>query len=97
MAPVRIPDASLAARLQDLPGWRLNDGKLRRDFLFADFIEAFGFMARVALLAERLGHHPEWFNAWSRVWIELTTHDCGGLSDKDFQLAGAINALLPPP
>ena len=70
------------------------NGKLRRDLRFANFVEAFGFMSRVALLAEAMGHHPEWSNVWNRVVIELTTHDTGGLSNLDVQLAQRIDALV---
>lgn len=76
-----------------LPAWGVVEGKLQRQFRFADFSEAFGFMARVALAAERLGHHPEWSNVWNRVTIALTTHDTGGLSNLDVELARHIQAL----
>lgn len=79
-----------------LPGWRMVDGRdaLVREFRFRDFSEAFGFMARVALLAEKQDHHPEWFNVWNRVEITLSTHDAGGLSRRDIKLAQAIDGLL---
>jgi 4a-hydroxytetrahydrobiopterin dehydratase len=77
-----------------LPAWNLVNGKLQRELRFADFSEAFGFMARAALAAEALGHHPEWSNVWNRVTIELTTHDTGGLSNLDLQLAQRIDALV---
>jgi 4a-hydroxytetrahydrobiopterin dehydratase len=77
----------------ELPAWNLVNGKLHRELLFADFSEAFGFMARVALAAEAMGHHPEWSNVWNRVTIELTTHDCGGLSELDLRLARRIDVL----
>ncbi|HVZ07825.1 4a-hydroxytetrahydrobiopterin dehydratase [Rhodopila sp.] len=70
---------------------------IRREFLFRDFSEAWGFMTRVALLAEKLDHHPDWSNVWNKVTVELTTHDAGGLSDRDLRLARAINALLGEP
>ena len=83
------------AKLQELlPQWSLLDGKLHRELRFADFNEAFGFMSRVALIAETLGHHPEWFNVWNRVVIDLTTHDAGGLSTLDLDLAKRIDGLL---
>ena len=78
----------------ELDGWTLDGEHLKRIFRFADFVEAFGFMARVALLAEKQDHHPEWFNVWNRVDIALTTHDAGGLSARDVKLAKAIDALL---
>lgn len=78
------------------PGWNLNASKIRREFSFANFSEAFGFMSRVALESERLNHHPEWSNVYNRVVIELTTHDTGGISEKDFELARAINKIKAP-
>ena len=74
-------------------GWTERDGGLERTFRFADFAEAWGFMSRVALLAERADHHPDWSNSWNRVHIRLTTHDAGGLTEKDALLADAINGL----
>jgi len=91
-------DAAARAALTDtLPGWRMAEGRdaIRRSFRFRDFSEAWGFMARVALLAEAQDHHPEWSNVWNRVEILLTTHDAGGLSARDVRLAQAIDALLP--
>ena len=86
--------AGLAATL---PAWRLVEGRdaITRSFRFKDFSEAWGFMARVALLAEAQDHHPEWFNVWNRVEITLSTHDASGLSARDVRLAQAIDRLLP--
>ena len=77
------------------PDWTLVDGRLRREFVFADFSAAWAFMSRVALLAERLDHHPDWSNSWNRVTIELVSHDKGAVTDRDRRLAEGINALLP--
>lgn len=79
-----------------LPEWKLVEGRdaITRAFRFKDFSEAWGFMARVALLAEAQDHHPEWFNVWHRVEITLATHDAGGLSARDVRLAKAIDGLL---
>ena len=77
-------------------GWEERDGRLHRELEFADFSEAFGFMTRVALLAEKLDHHPDWSNAWNRVTIDLTSHDVGELTRRDVRMAEAINLLLPP-
>ncbi|HEY0193360.1 MAG TPA: 4a-hydroxytetrahydrobiopterin dehydratase [Kofleriaceae bacterium] len=85
--------ADIAHRMVTLPGWSVQDGKLHRAFAFADFVEAFGFMTRIALIAERMNHHPEWSNVWNRVTIALTTHDAGGLTDKDFALAEAMDRV----
>jgi 4a-hydroxytetrahydrobiopterin dehydratase len=95
MAIPRLTDSERDAALASLPEWRLRaDGlALERAFRFADFNAAFGFMTRVALLAEAQDHHPEWFNVYTRVAITLTTHDAGGLSARDVKLAKAIDAL----
>ena len=74
--------------------WEVVDGKLHRELTFGDFAEAFGFMARVALWAEKLNHHPEWSNVWNRVTIDLITHDAGGLSELDVELAGRIDQAV---
>ncbi|WP_225913928.1 4a-hydroxytetrahydrobiopterin dehydratase [Leptolyngbya ohadii] len=79
--------------LNDLPGWQIERGKLHRQFQFASFVEAFGFMSSVALVAESMGHHPEWFNVYNRVTVDLTTHDAGGITMKDVQLARRMNQL----
>ena len=94
----RLDAAARAGLTADLPEWRLVEGRdaLRRSFRFADFSAAWGFMARVALLAEAQGHHPEWSNVWNRVEILLSTHDAGGLSARDVRLARAIDALVAP-
>jgi 4a-hydroxytetrahydrobiopterin dehydratase len=89
-----LTPAQIAAIAEDLAGWSVKEGKLHREFSFADFSEAFGFMSRVALAAEALGHHPEWSNVWNRVTIDLTTHDTGGLSTLDAELAHRINSFL---
>ncbi len=88
----RADSQAIAAALAALPGWALSaDGlAIERDWRFRDFPEAFAFMTRVALLAEKADHHPEWSNVWNRVAIRLTTHDAGGLSERDFALARAI-------
>ncbi|HWJ68592.1 MAG TPA: 4a-hydroxytetrahydrobiopterin dehydratase [Sphingobium sp.] len=91
----RLTDEARAAALAELPRWRLaDDGSgISRSFKFRDFVEAFGFMSRVALLAERANHHPEWTNVYNRIEIRLTTHDAGGLSTRDIALAQEIDAL----
>ena len=91
--PTRLSDAEIKTRLASLPGWSLAGGKLRREFRFADFSAAFGFMARAALAAEKLDHHPDWSNVWNRVTVELSTHDAGGLTSLDFELAAAMDRL----
>jgi 4a-hydroxytetrahydrobiopterin dehydratase len=92
----KLDEAARAALPAALPGWTLVAGRdaIRREFRFRDFSEAWGFMGRVALLAEKQDHHPEWSNVWNRVEIVLSTHDAGGLSARDVGLAEAIDALL---
>jgi 4a-hydroxytetrahydrobiopterin dehydratase len=85
--------AEAQARLGEIPGWALQGGKLVREFRFGTFVEAFGFMTRVALLAERMNHHPDWSNTYNWVSIALSTHDLGGLSTWDVELARQINEV----
>ncbi len=92
-APARLADAEVTARLEALPGWSLQAGKLHKLFAFKDFVEAWGFMSAVALVAESMGHHPEWSNVWNRVTVDLTTHDAGGISALDFDLAARIEVI----
>ncbi len=87
----KLDDAAVAQALVDLPGWTRNGDGIDRRYVFRDFTEAFGFMARVALLAEKADHHPEWSNVYNKVDIRLTTHEAGGLSTRDFALARAID------
>jgi 4a-hydroxytetrahydrobiopterin dehydratase len=75
-------------------GWTEKDGGIEKEFKFVDFSEAWGFMTRVAMLAEKIDHHPEWSNVYNKVNIRLTTHDAGGLTQKDTALAAAIDTLL---
>jgi 4a-hydroxytetrahydrobiopterin dehydratase len=92
----QLNEAERAAALDRLGDWDYDEARdaLARSFVFADFSEAFAFMARVALLAEKADHHPEWTNVWNRVDILLTTHDAGGLSRRDVRMAEAIEELL---
>jgi 4a-hydroxytetrahydrobiopterin dehydratase len=92
--PSLLDPAEINERLVDLPGWSYSEGVLRRDFAFADFSEAFGFMTRVALAAEKLDHHPDWSNAWNRVSVALSTHDAGGVTELDLALAGLMQRLM---
>jgi 4a-hydroxytetrahydrobiopterin dehydratase len=96
MAIAQLSDAERDAALADLPDWTLRaDGlAIERAFKFADFNAAFGFMTRVALLAEKADHHPEWSNVWNKVHIVLTTHDAGGLSKRDVAMARAIGEIV---
>jgi len=92
----KLTEAERAELEAILPGWAMVAGRdaLAREFTFTDFNEAWAFMCRVALLAEKQDHHPEWSNVWNRVSITLATHDAGGLSRRDVKMARAIDALL---
>jgi len=96
MGREKLSEQEIAAEATKLPGWSVAAGKLLRTFTFKDFSEAWGFMSRVALAAEKMDHHPDWSNVWNRVTIELSTHDAGGLTKNDFALAAKINALVAP-
>jgi 4a-hydroxytetrahydrobiopterin dehydratase len=87
-----LPEATVASRVAGRDGWSLVDGALARSFRFADFAEAFAFMARVALAAERLDHHPDWSNSWNRVDIRIVSHAAGGVTERCFALAAACDA-----
>lgn len=89
-----LGEEDIVASLADLPDWQRNNDGIERTVKFDDFVAAFGFMSSVALLAERANHHPEWSNVYNRVHIRLTTHDAGGLTQRDFRLAGEIDGLL---
>ncbi|NDB31954.1 MAG: 4a-hydroxytetrahydrobiopterin dehydratase [Nitrososphaeria archaeon] len=79
---------------QELPRWTIKNGKLHRELIFADFSEAFSFMTKVALHAEKMNHHPEWFNVYNRVTIDLMTHDAGGITSNDVELAKFIESVI---
>ena len=83
----------LSRALASLPGWSLAEGKLHREFRFPSFVRAFSFMSAAALVAESRDHHPEWFNVYGRVVVDLTTHDAGGITQSDVDLATAMNEL----
>lgn len=89
----KIEEDAVKERLGELTGWALEDGKLTREFQFANFVEAFGFMTRAAIEAEKADHHPEWFNVYKKVKVQLTTHECSGISERDFKLAKVMNKL----
>ncbi len=98
MNRVKLETAEVERALRELNAsatapWQLVDGKLHKEFRFGNFIEAFGFMTRVALVAESMDHHPEWFNVYQTVRVDLATHDAGGITELDFALASRIEAL----
>ena len=94
MADDVLPMDEIDARLRDRPGWGVVDGALHREVEFADFREAFGFMAMVALAAERLDHHPDWSNSWNKVRISVSSHAAGGITDRCFELVAEVNKAL---
>ena len=79
--------------LQGLPGWALKEGKLHKAFKFKNFIQAFGFMTQVAIISEKQDHHPEWFNVYNEVVVDLVSHDSKGITPRDIKLAGSMNAI----
>jgi 4a-hydroxytetrahydrobiopterin dehydratase len=91
--PRRLAGDEIDAALPSLDGWRVENGKLHREYRFANFVEAFGFMASVALVAEAMDHHPEWFNVYRTVRVDLSTHDAGGITRLDLELAKRMNTL----
>src|SRR5713101_2187149 len=92
-APQKLDDSALKSALTGLQGWTLSQGKLHREYKFADFVHAFGFMATSAIAIEKMNHHPEWFNVWNKVVVDLTTHDAGGISAKDVELAKLLDGF----
>ena len=94
--PSKLSPSDIAARLPALSGWTLEAGKLHKSFTFEDFVGAWSFMSAVALVAEAMGHHPEWTNVWNRVTVDLSTHDAGGLTTLDCELDARMEALAGP-
>ena len=93
MSQEKLSPEALDEALASLDGWSLEGGKLHREFQFRDFVTAFGFMTSVALVAESMNHHPEWFNVYNRVVVDLTTHDASGITKLDLQLARRMESL----
>ncbi|MDY6785897.1 MAG: 4a-hydroxytetrahydrobiopterin dehydratase [Cyanobacteriota bacterium] len=89
----KLSHEAVQSAIAQLNGWSVVEGKLHKEFKFANFVEAFGFMSKVAILAEKMDHHPEWFNVYNKVVIDLTTHDAGGISQNDLELAKQIETL----
>lgn len=89
----KLDNDDVARGLEGLTKWRLEDGKLRREFKFRNFVEAFGFMTQAAIFAEKMNHHPEWFNVYNRVIVDLQTHDAGGITELDFTLAKRMDRI----
>lgn len=93
LPPPEVTAGLLALNAGDQPAWAVSNAKLTRKFQFPDFVTAFGFMSQAALIAERMNHHPEWFNVYGSVVVELTTHDASGITKLDFELAAAMNKI----
>ncbi len=93
MGLTKLSDEEIKKELTNLPGWSIANGKLHKDFVFKDFIEAFGFMSTAALHIEKMNHHPEWFNVYNKIKVDLTTHDAGGITQNDINLARILNSL----
>ncbi len=89
----KLSQEQIEKELKNLEGWSISSGKLHKEFEFTDFNEAFGFMTRAALHIEKLNHHPEWFNVYNKLTIELTTHDAQGITENDINLAKILNSL----
>ena len=91
---IKLSESSIEEKLKNLPGWSIKNDKLHKEFQFNDFNQAFGFMTRAAMEIEKMNHHPEWFNVYNRITVELTTHDAGGITDNDVNLARILNSLI---
>ena len=89
----RLTDSEIVAGLEKLPGWSLADGTLHRDYQFRDFVEAWGFLTSAAIRVQEMDHHPEWFNVYNKVRIDLVTHSVGGVSALDLKLAATLEEL----
>jgi 4a-hydroxytetrahydrobiopterin dehydratase len=89
----KLTDTEISAAIAPLPGWTVQNGKLHREYKFADFPHAFGFMATAAPAIEKMDHHPEWFNVYNRVTVDLSTHDAGGITQRDFDLAKLLEGI----
>jgi len=93
MSRQKLPEGEITAALASLPGWSYGQGKLHREFKFEDFVQAWGFMSSCALVAEAMNHHPDWSNVWNRVTVDLMTHDAGGVTKNDLELAKRMNQI----
>ena len=90
----RLLESDIEKELKKLTGWSVKNDKLHKEFQFNDFNQAFGFMTRAAMEIEKMNHHPEWFNVYNRITVELTTHDAGGITNNDVNLARILNSLI---
>ena len=90
---MKLSSEQISEELKNLPGWSIKDEKLHKDFEFESFNQAFGFMTRAAMEIEKMNHHPEWFNVYNKLTVDLMTHDAGGITENDIQLAKILNSL----
>ena len=91
---IRLSSEQISEELKNLPGWSIKDEKLHKDFEFESFNHAFGFMTRAAMEIEKMNHHPEWFNVYNKISVDLMTHDAGGITENDIELAKILNSLV---
>ncbi len=91
---MRLSESDIDEELKKLSGWDVKDGKLHKEFQFDNFNQAFGFMTRAAMEIEKMNHHPEWFNVYNRITVDLTTHEAGGITNNDVNLARILNSLV---
>jgi len=92
-APQPLDTAAISAALDTLDGWSIEDGKLHKTYVFADFVQAFAFMTAAALCAERADHHPDWSNVYKTVHVDLSTHESGGITQRDLDLAAEFERV----
>lgn len=90
---MKLSEEKLEEELSKLSGWSIVNDKLHKEFLFENFNQAFGFMARASMEIEKMNHHPEWFNVYNKITVDLTTHDSGGITKNDINLAKILNSL----
>ena len=91
---MKLSETEITEELKKLEGWNIIDNKLHKEFQFDSFNQAFGFMTRAAMEIEKMNHHPEWFNVYNRITVDLTTHDAGGITNNDVNLARILNSLV---
>jgi len=91
---MKLSEIQITEELKKLEGWEVKENKLHKEFQFDSFNQAFGFMTRAAMEIEKMNHHPEWFNVYNRITVDLTTHDAGGITNNDINLARILNSLF---
>jgi 4a-hydroxytetrahydrobiopterin dehydratase len=94
MGLTKLSQEQIKNELKNMPGWTVVESKLHKEFQFDDFNQAFGFMTRAAMHIEKMNHHPEWFNVYNKLVVDLTTHDAGGITENDIKLAKTLNSLV---